>query len=47
MNNILSLAVAVRRALRFVGRVAWKLILAAAPLGNLNWIVGMPPYQWR
>ncbi|HEX6538667.1 MAG TPA: hypothetical protein VF155_05765 [Candidatus Dormibacteraeota bacterium] len=36
-----------RRGTSMVLRLAWRLVLAAAPACNLYWIVGMPPYGPR
>lgn len=36
-----------RRGASILGRLLWRLVLAAGPLCNLYWIVGMPPYTWR
>lgn len=42
----LSLSARLRRGASILGRFAWRLVLAAAPLCNLYWMVGMPPYTW-
>ena len=54
MNNELvlrpatiPLAVRSRGGAAVVLRVAWQLILWAAPAMNLNWCVGLAPYENR
>ena len=54
MNNALVLrpvtagiTVRCRYAAAAAGRVAWKLVLEAAPMINLYWCVGLPPYGER
>jgi hypothetical protein len=42
-----SLSARCRRGAAIVRRLTWRLILAAAPMCNLYWIVGMPPYTNR
>ena len=51
MNNALVLrpvttgfAVRCRHAAAATRRLAWRLVLEAAPMINLYWCVGMPPY---
>lgn len=41
------LALRCRRGASALLRVAWQLVLAAAPAVNLYWTVGLPPYGDR
>ena len=41
----LPFSVRMLRGALAVRRLAWRLVLEAAPLCNLYWIVGMPPYR--
>lgn len=54
MNSELALrpatsliALRCRRSASALLRVAWQLVLAAAPALNLYWTVGLPPYGNR
>lgn len=54
MNNELAfrpatsgISVRCQRAAATARRLAWKLLLEAAPSINLYWSVGMPPYRER
>ena len=54
MNNALvvrpvttGIAARCQRAAAAARRLAWKLVLEAAPSINLYWSVGMPPYRDR
>lgn len=54
MNNALAIrpvtngiAVRSQHAAAAARRLAWKLVLEAAPMINLYWCVGLPPYNDR
>lgn len=43
----IPLSVRCRRGGALILRIGWRFVLAAAPLVNLQWIVGVPPYDNR